>query len=161
LIQQLPHHQPFPKVQGLLPVVPLVPVGHHQDPPWLQHPQHLLGIAGLVRHVRPCLNGPHHIEAGIGEGQVEGICHLKLDRQIRGGELLGPLHLLRTDGDAGNDKAVVTGQDAAAPTNAAAHIQHGRPCRQPIQPAPAHHLVNKVVLGLQKIFSLGRRAVVA
>ena len=67
LVQELAHDRALPEAQRRPPIVPLVPVRDHQHPARPQHAKQLAGKNRLVGHVGPCLDGPDHVEAGVGK----------------------------------------------------------------------------------------------
>ena len=129
LIQQLAHHPALGTAHGAVGRIAAVPVRHRQGAAGLEHPQHLVGVALLVRHVGAGLHAPDGIEspAGCPVGQLQGErIHdgEAAGRQVRWGEVPCPGDLGRTDADAEDVETVVPGQDPGAATDAAAHVEH-------------------------------------
>ena len=62
---------------------------------------------------------------------------------------------------AGDRETIVSREDARAAADAAAYVQHRGTGREPIEAAPADHLVNEVDFRLQEVLAARRHAVMA
>ena len=99
----------------------------------------------------PRLHRPHRIKLLIGKLKVEGVHHFKATADAGGGEFRGAADLGWADAHPKHVQAVVPGQDPGTAADAATHIQHPTASRQLVEPAPAHQLVHKSLLGLAEV----------
>ena len=94
------------------------------------------------------LHAPNGVKAALRQVESEGVHHgeATVRRQGGRGEGLSPGNLRGTDADRQHIESVVARQDAGAPADAAAHIQHRAARGELIQSAPAHELMHEVDL---------------
>mmetsp|Transcript_23863 Transcript_23863/g.51556 ORF Transcript_23863/g.51556 Transcript_23863/m.51556 type:complete len:249 (+) Transcript_23863:288-1034(+) len=152
----------FLLIKWYLPVIPLTPSGHHKLSPRLQYSHHLINVSLLVRHVLPTLTRPHNIKRIIRKIHLQrvhdhelGIVQSPFLRQFR-----PTLHLIGTQCNPRNIRlgSQFIGQIPTRTTKTTTHIQHlGIGIISRINLTKFHHLIDKIILGLNKILFLVSR----